>query len=360
MSQHERKKSKSKLAQALQRAAKGTDAITIGSQTTATGENKVRTKSMADVATKVDGIKYLVPGWIPFAMLTMLLAPAGVGKSAFALYALARTIILRNCTWFSGTKGPVKPGFVLWCDTEGTSAITVQRLKDWGMPFERIKVPFEDDPLRSVDLEDPDHMERIEDVVNRYKIQLVVVDSLRGAHGGDENSSKITPVLQSLASIAERTRTAIVIIHHTKKVPDDQEINADSSRGSNAIVAMVRAQLAIDQPDKTSKWCRVRMLKENLGLRPQPVGFLVTGKGLDFGDAPRKPEKQVGHQKAADWLLEQMEPGTWYKAKPLQEAAEAAGFPPTGTLQKAREELGIVKPNIKKEGRVSWWRLPTN
>lgn len=275
------------LANALRRIQRGTDAIRIGNSKQG---NRLRTSSMADVMKRIGGIRYLVRGWIPFGMLTMLLASPGAGKSAFALYALVRVIVTGCLTWFSGARGPEKPGYVLWCDTEGTAAITVQRLKDWGIPAERIKVPFEDDPLRSIVLSDKKHIARIKAVIERYKIQLAVIDSLRGAHGGDENSSKVAEVLQNLASIAEETKAAIVIIHHTRKIGLDEEFSADSSRGSNAIVAMVRSQLGIDRPDKDSQWCRLQMLKENLGLRPRPIGFCIGSKGIDFGDAPEKQQ----------------------------------------------------------------------
>ena len=310
---------------------------------------------MADVMKRVDGIRYLVKGWIPFAMLTMILAPPGFGKSAFALYALVRTIITGGLLWFNGMKGPKEPGFVLWCDTEGCAAITVQRIKDWGLPAERIKVPFEDDPLRPINLADASHMERIEAVINKHRITLVVIDSLRGAHGGDENSSKVAEVLQALAAIAERTKAAIVIVHHTRKIAVDEEFSADASRGSNAIVAMVRSQLGIDRPDKESDWCRLQMLKENLGLKPRPIGFRISSKGLEFGQAPERPRKETKRDQAEDWLKAHMEPGKWYKEKELEDAAPFS----KNALQRAREAMGMVQPDYVQKRKEGWvWQLP--
>ena len=126
----------------------GSDVVPIGSSKTGVpGEERFETASMADVMKLVSGIRYLVKDWIPFGMATMLVAEPGVGKSAFALYGLVRPIIT-GANWFNGSKGPPKPGHVLWCDTEGTAAITSQRLHDWGLPPDRIKVPFMDEPLR--------------------------------------------------------------------------------------------------------------------------------------------------------------------------------------------------------------------
>lgn len=344
------------LANKLYEPLRGTDEIAIGSEL-ANGEG-VRTGSMADVMKKVDGISYLVKNWVPYGMVTMVLGPPGVGKSAFALHCLVRPIIMGGANWFSGTRGPDKRGQVLWCDTEGSSAITVQRLKDWGLPPGRIRVPFEDDVLRPINLADDEHIDQIELAVNRYKIKLVVIDSLRGAHSGDENSSKVAEVLSSLAAIAERTRCAVVIIHHTRKIQADQEISADSSRGSNAITAMVRSQLGIDRPNKDSEWCRLQMLKENLGIRPQPIGFHISSTGVEIGATPTKPVKKTKQDEAAEWLADYMKPNKWFVATEVAKDAIDFGFS-NSTLTRARHALGIVTPDyIKEIDDVSKWRIP--
>ena len=181
-------KNGSTLAQELKRGMAGTDSVKVGSL--ALRDSEVRAGSMADVMKQVDGIRYLVPNWVPFGMTTMLVAEPGVGKSALALDGLSRPIIT-GCNWFNGTKGPAEPGRVLWCDTEGTAAITIQRIKDWKLPPKRIKVPWEDDVLRSVNLASDKDLAQIEAVVSKYETRLVVIDSLRGAHDGDENNSRV-------------------------------------------------------------------------------------------------------------------------------------------------------------------------
>ena len=344
-----------KLGEALRRVNRGTDQIRIGSWTRE--EYKpYGAASMADVMETIDGVRFLVPDWIPFGMCTMLMAPPGYGKSAFALYGLVRPIIT-PCQWFSGNGGPKKAGNVLWCDTEGSAAITVQRIKDWGLNPRRIKLPFEDDPLRSVNLADDKDLDIIEGVVNRYKTKLVVVDSLRGSHSSDENNSKIASFLKRVADIAERSKAGVVIIHHTRKIPEGEEITADSSRGSNAILAMVRSQLAIDRPNKDSDCCRLQMLKENLGIKPKAIGFQITSDGLVFGAAPEKAQKETQKTRGVDWLLANMKPGKWYAASEMLDSADHDALSKTN-LARAREELGIVKPdNVKKEDGKWFWRI---
>ena len=55
-----------------------------------------------------------------------------------------------------------------------------------------------------------------------------------------------------------------------------------------------------------------------------------------------------------------MKPCQWYEASELIAEAEQLGFPATGSLQQARQLLGIVKPHVKKTKHGwLWWRLAT-
>lgn len=311
---------------------------------------------MADVAAVISGVTFLVPDLIPFGMVSMLVGPPGVGKSLVALYALARPIVTGS-DWFTGSPGPSKPGFVLWCDTESSAAITIERIKAWSLPGERILVPFHDDPLRSLNLTHEGDLERIEAVIGKYRCKLVVVDSLRGAHNLDENNSSVSTVVQRLATIAERTGTAVVVIHHTKKMREDEDITANSSRGSNALVGLVRSQIGIDKPDPQSPWCRLSMLKENLGLKPAPIGFRISDTGLEFGKAPERPRSETGHDRATAFLITNMRKGVWHSAAELTELAIQEGIASV-TLHRARVALGITKPDgLRKEGGAWQWRI---
>lgn len=354
------KRKKGSLAAVLKAKQKpGTDVIDIGNGLdNVHGEEEFSSATLADAASVVSGVRYLVRGWIPFGMLTGLVAEPGVGKSAFALGALLKPVVT-GCDWFTGMRGPEAADVAL-IDTESSLAITVQRAKDWNIPTGRIRLPFEDDPLRSVSLTDSEHLERIENLICHYRTPLVLVDSLRGAHSDDENNSRVGRVLQSLAGIAERTHAAVVIVHHTRKLSVDEEITANSSRGSNAILAMFRSQLGIDHPDPNSKRCRIRVLKENLGLAPAPVGFEVTNEGLTFGPAPERPRKNSAKADAGDWLLSRMKPGKSYLASAILTEAIECGHSER-TLRKAATEILGIKPKQKREGGQvkGWlWRLP--
>jgi len=335
----------------------GTDEIKIGSNSPS-GASDVRGATMEDAAKVVAEIKYLVKDWIPFGMITGLVAEPGIGKSAFALW-LARTIVTGN-NWFNGSTGPSKPGYVLWCPTENDMAITLDRVNKWGIPKSRLILPFADDPLRSINLANESDLNLIESLVNKYHTRAVIIDSLRGAHDGDENNSQVGQVLKSLSVIAERTHAAFIVVHHTRKLTDGEAPTSNSSRGSNAIIALMRSMLSFDIPDPESKRCRIRMLKQNLGMAPKPIGFGISDKGLEFGPAPEKPRKDTRKEDAKDWLTEILKDGKWHKAKEVIDAASDFGFS-TNAIQRAREELGVLSgtPFMRIVGGRSEWRVST-
>lgn len=330
----------------------GTDDIVIGSAAPSGEEADVEGATMEDVAKLVASVKYLVKGWIPFGMVTGIVAEPGIGKSALALW-LARSV-MTGCDWFNGAKGPAKEEFVLWCPTENDMAITAHRMKSWGIPTNKLILPFKDDPLLPINLADARHLELMEGLINKYRTPLVVVDSLRGGHSGDENNSQVGSILQSLSGIAEKTHAAVKVVHHTRKLAVDDEITANSSRGSNAILAMFRSMIGIDRPDPTSKRCRMRILKENLGLAPDPVGFEVTNEGLVFGPPPTRPRRENAKDEAEQLLRESMRAGQWHKAAELEELAKQRGLSPNAMFR-AKKALGIL---LKKERNAWFWKMP--
>jgi hypothetical protein len=335
--------------------------ITIGSdQFPIENLDEVRGSTMEDVGELLGKIEYLVPGFVPKGMITGIIAEPGAGKSAYALAGLAKPVMTGG-ELFNGMTGTGSKRNVLWLPTENDMAITYQRILDWDIPKDKFILPFADDPLRAVDLTNQAHLDQIELLIHKYEIELSMLDSLRGGHGSDENNSKVGQVLQSVAGIAERTGIAFLIVHHTKKLTVDEEITANSSRGSNAILAMMRAQIAIDKPDPHSKWCRLQVLKENLGIAPAPVGFQVTPTGLQFGAVPQKPSKNAQKDEAAIWLRGRMKPGTTYKASEILAEAVQYGHSERTIRKAATEKLHIKPKAIRENGKISeWkWRMPT-
>ncbi len=314
------------------------------------------TLTMADAAKVVDGISWLWRRWIVFGMLNQTIAAPKAGKSAMLLGGIVRSIVT-GCDWPDGAKGSGKQRPVLWCDTERSMAITVERIRRWRLPAELILTPFADDLFRPIDLESEKDLRRIEFLVTKRSIPLVVIDALRSGHKQDENTSRMAQVLQPLADMAQRTKTAIMIVHHTGKLKDGAELSANSGRGTNAILALIRSQICVDRPDPKSKWARMRIEGENLGNSPQPLGFRVSNEGVEFGPAPERPRKVTEADKAKAFVCGYLKPGVWKESKELEEAAHQQGFSKT-TLHRAKTELGIVGDYVKYDGAKWLCTLP--
>jgi hypothetical protein len=324
-----------------------------------TSDPKDDSSTWADLARENDKVSYLLRGWLPYRMLTGIIGQPKAGKSAWVLWAVVRPIIT-GCHWFTGQIG-AEPGYVVWADTEHRAAINLERAAKWGLPVERIIVPFRD--RRQVfHLDDEAHRKRLLEVVCRYEAKAVILDSYRGAHCRDENNSTIGVGLQALGGLCEETGTACLVIHHAKKMSVGEDMTINCGRGSNAFLAAVACQTAIDVPDPTPDlkraWRRVQVLGENLGIAPRPVGYRFTDAGLEFGPAPTRPQqekKETGKDRAEDWLQVRMQPGNVYPAAEIIEEAKALGFPHTGTLQRAKAALQV---QTVKQGKHHYWRRP--
>jgi hypothetical protein len=315
--------------------------------------------SWADLAESNSKVKYLLRGWIPYKMETGVVGDSKAGKSMFLQWAVVRPIIT-GCDWFTGQLG-AEPGYVVWCDTERRAAINLDRAIRWGLPVERIKTPF-NDKYKMFNIQDAEHIKRLMDVVCRYKANAVILDSFRGAHRGDENNSAMDAALKDLGSVCEETNTACPIIHHTKKTRIEGEESGGEptlhcARGSSAFLAAVACQVVIDIPDPRPNlkeaWRRVQVLGENLGIAPKPVGFRITDMGLEFGPVPNRAvveKKGAERDRCLKWLDARLPPGSRCDAHVIIAEAEALGWSKTGTLQRAKTELGIesdqkVKPH---------------
>ena len=140
-----------------------------------------------------------------------------------------------------------------------------------GIPMERVYYPLED-PLADINLGNPKHMEAIREIANRSDVSLVIVDSLRGAHQRDEDSSKMITIVKSLAELARDVNKPVLVSHHPRKesVTDLDVITLDRLRGSSAIVQPARMVWAVDWPDPALKEnLRLSVIKSNLGRIPK-------------------------------------------------------------------------------------------
>ncbi|WP_404309390.1 AAA family ATPase [Neorhodopirellula lusitana] len=329
----------------------------INQETTLLTKAKMTFRTMADVSARVGATKWLVDGWVPFGYLTVIIADNGIGKSFFAMAGLAEPIV-NGGTFFDNPKWKAKKGPIIWFDTEGSAGLTAERMKRFGVDQSRVIVFGETDELDSMRIDDPKDLDRLEDMIDECKPQLVVIDSLSGSHQADENDARIKKPLKSLVDIAERTGVAMVLIHHTKKLDVDRAITKHDARGSSAITQFARSVIMIDKPNAALPELRVLQGKNSFLEISEPFGFAISGTKLIWGEAPQPARSGSMTQLAMDWLSSRLTPGEWVPSKQIEKEAKEQGYSEK-QLHSAKVNLKIKKPdNVVRRNNAFQIRLP--
>jgi len=306
--------------------------------------------TLADLRSKIGPIKWAWPKWLPEGFLTVLAGESGTGKSALALRIAG--CYLCGWSWPDGTEFNGKESKVLWCETEASQAITLERTKDWGLPENKILTPLDD--LADVELDNENHLARIEHFAKLADVRLIVTDSLSGGtHREEGRSDKMIPILKWFSALARDTGKPILLTHHLRKksIFDTTEVNLERLRGSSGIGQIARVVWAIDTPDiNSSEHRRLSVIKNNLTRFAPPIGMTVNDAGVIFDAAPEKPKQETQLDKACDFLLSILDK----EPKPATEIFDEgknAGLS-EHTIRRAKEHLGIAA--IKREGRWIW------
>jgi hypothetical protein len=311
----------------------------------------------ADLSEILGPVTWSWERWLPDRMLTILAGEPGSGKSALALRLAATFTDGRD--WPDGCPYVDQIGRVLWVECEAAQAINLSRAQKWIPPIQldRLLGPL-GDPISAVHLDDPNGRLAVKKAALRPDVRLIVVDSLRGAHRGDENSSETVGVMIWLAALARDTGKPVLVIHHVRKrsVRDEAGVvTLDRLRGSSAIVQPVRVVLALDSPDPTNPGLkRLSEIKNNIALFPDPIGLEITDTGLTFGPAPESLVFEKQMDRAIDFIRELLADGPVPSTEALA-TGKSAGFS-NKTLKTAKGKLGATS---ERKDDQWYWVLPT-
>lgn len=320
------------------------------------GKDPDSVATLADLAGQLGEIEWTWPGWLPRGFVTLLAAEQDSGKSLFALWGIARSILLGDA-WPDGQwpDHNAKTAKVLWCEAEAAQQLLLERAGKAGLPFVRIIFPT-DDPFRTIQLDNPLDVAELRETVSIHKPAILIYDALSGAHNKRENSSdEMLPVVRSLSDLARDFNIPALLVHHVGKCIENGEISLRSIRGASAITQLARVVMALEKLDDLG-WLRLRAIKCNIGRKPEPIGVRILESGLEYGAAPKPRPKQPesATEKAKKFLLDQLSDGP-QESCGLIEAGVGAGFAKR-TLERAKEELELVafKQGFGKEGVWMW------
>lgn len=187
--------------------------------------------------------EYLIDGLIPRQALCALVAPPKQGKTFVALELAARVAkepdidpVIAQCEeeMFGGRRR-IAHGPVLYFASEGQQGLRA-RVARWSLKHEGGKLPHLHLFGRVPPLEDPARaigfiLEAMRQVLKEgTSPALLVIDVLRAAFAGEENSSDTMIVVTKTAEILARlTGATVLLVHHSTKA-DPSEL-----RGSSAL-----------------------------------------------------------------------------------------------------------------------------
>lgn len=187
------------------------------------------------------------------------------------------------------------------------------------------------------------HLAYLEDHIRRSRYDVVCIDPLIEVHEAEENSnSEMKFVMAALRGIAERTDTAICLVHHSSKPPggssDGHTGNASASRGASAIINSVRIALTLFPmsekdaealevlPADRHRYARLDDAKTNLTLQnPHARWFEKVSVHVGAGNesigvfVPWTPHSEAG--KTRQYIAELLADHALYETLSLKAAA---------------------------------------
>jgi putative DNA primase/helicase len=311
-----------------------------------------------DEMARIGQVKWLWPGWIPRGTVTIIAGDPGAGKTTFVSELVVR-MAEEGQTWPNGEPIEGQGKKFLYFDTESGKLNFYKTLRKSERAMQAVRIPLANETLR---LGNPDHLKALRSILMGESIDAVIIDSLRGACAGDENSSEFTEDLHTLARMSETTGTIFLIVHHfRKKAKEDKRhpLNPELLRGSSGIIAIARSIIGV--ADLGDRKTLIGLMKSNYSdIYGKRVGMVITDTGAEFIDAPIVRESMSKISVAKEQLVVMLSHGKREQGE-VMEALTAQGISER-TIKTAKKELGLVswRENLPgSAGAGKWfWAFP--
>jgi len=327
--------------------------------------------SLHDIAADLEPVRWLWKDWIPLAMLSLLGAVPGAGKSYLSL-DLAKRIIAGE-PWPDGQPmAPIVAGRpVLYIDAENVPQLINERAEHWQLDRRRLYLMLPDDS-EILDLSAEKYRDRLVEMMHAINPALIIVDSLSSISSkGENNVEDVRSLLSFLNAVAGSFECGILLIHHLRKHSAlpllENEMSADDFRGSSHIIAMARSVLGMNivktGPELDRNGPRkLQIVKTNLAAYPDPLGCRFvpmhpSGVLLQWGEAPEEYEAPTKGDECGAWLLDLLSDGEEMRPKDIIDLGKDLGYG-RATIFRARDELGSRIINTKgRKDPANTWRL---
>ncbi len=306
---------------------------------------------------KTQEVKWLWYPYIPIGKITILQGDPGEGKT---MLVLTITALLSKGLPLPAEKEK-EPITVIYQTAEDGLADTIKpRLEKAEADCDRVVViNDDDDPLTFID-------ERIEQAIIKEKAKLFIMDPLQAFIGADADMHRanvIRPIFKRLASVAERTGCAILIIGHMNKMSGAKGLYR--GLGSIDIPAVARSILLVGRSKETESTRYMAQLKNSLASVGESISFEISDSITFIGTSNITAEQLLGGggfggdfvAKKKDCAVEELNKLLERGEIPCSEIYDY--FEEIGisqrTVQNAKRELGVVSRKVSD----CWlWALP--
>ncbi|REJ88268.1 MAG: hypothetical protein DWQ35_20015 [Planctomycetota bacterium] len=219
-------------------------------------------------AVKPDPVTWLWQNRIPRGALTIVEGDPGSNKSTL-LYALAARVSVGQ--EMLDSEGSASPGTALLISDEDASMTMRRTLQANHADLDRVLIYDKrlagESPLRL-----PSGTGLLESEIGRTKAQLVVLDPITSFIEGSVNvDQSVRSALGPLAAVAERTRSAIVLVRHLRK--SGSGVALYRGTGSIALIAAARSSLLVGIDPGNSQNRIVAHIKSSLGALASSLSF---------------------------------------------------------------------------------------
>lgn len=328
-----------------------------------TVNERVSLVCMSDI--EEEDVEWLYPPYVPRGKVTICTAYPGAGKTYLMCYMAACVSTGRQ--FFNQIPYRDNPGRVIYLTAEDGIGDTIKkRLRICGADMMNIATVL--DNKTQLMFDSPE----IEDFMKNYRPDLMIFDPFQAYIGAeiDMNAPNRTrEKLGYISELAEKYKVAVVLICHFNKNGKGDAITR--VLGSTDIMGICRSYIALDPVPGEDDMKFMSHEKSSLDKRgktilfeinPDKGGIVYLGENnltMDDYTAIRN-KKRVSNApavEAAKQLIMNNMPEGRRLAKELKNLA-AANKISDSSLQRAREELGIITRKTKEFPPKSIWILP--
>jgi hypothetical protein len=310
-------------------------------------------------------VPWLWQPYLAYGMINLLSGEPGCGKTFLAL-AFAAALTVGRIPYLGE---PCRPHDVVYLSIENSPEYVVRPRFDSlegdanrlhvlqgavtgeGAKARREGVRLSDIPL-------------LESALKQTNARFLVVDPIQSYLGGEvdmHRSNETRPILDGLATLAQKYRVCLLILRHFAKSPSGSPINR--GLGSIDITGAARTELHAGKRDQQSAMVHA---KTNIGEIGESIGFEIkagifrwtgptTISALDLAASGMAEEDRDAINEAAQYLDDTLKGGPKPAGEIFSEAKDL-GFS-TSTIRRAKLRLGVKsrKKSGEKYGKFEWF-----